>query len=220
MASKRVSPPKTRQRDNAKDGAGDREEIASIHELLNIVDLQERSRRNTLRFQGFPEHCEGRGPAKFLWDVIPEMLGLEFPSGLVVERCHRLAVARMGSNRPERIPITRFLNWEDKESVTNAAREKGEIRWNGNLIRIFQDYSKETVSLRQSVENARGRRKAFKLKYPAVLCIATGGGGERRFESARTALSFISALQPVAEPPPDGALYRGGPGLDVGQIGR
>lgn len=54
-----------------------------------VDDLEASGRRNNQRFPGFPEGCEDGSAVDFLEKILPELLGIDFPRGLIIERAHR-----------------------------------------------------------------------------------------------------------------------------------
>lgn len=63
--------------------------VAVLCEKLD--DIEDRIRRNNLRFVGFPEGCESCDPVMFLENVLPEMLDIPTPlKGWFIECAHRL----------------------------------------------------------------------------------------------------------------------------------
>lgn len=57
-----------------------------------IDDMENRERRNNLRFLGFTETCEGSDAVAFLNATIPTLFNISFPKGLEIERAHRLGL--------------------------------------------------------------------------------------------------------------------------------
>ncbi|KAJ1099833.1 hypothetical protein NDU88_004928 [Pleurodeles waltl] len=64
------------------------EEIRSLQ--MKITDLEDRSRRDTVRFFGIPEHKEGLDFKAFLKNFLPELRGLDFSPPLEFQRAHRI----------------------------------------------------------------------------------------------------------------------------------
>lgn len=53
-----------------------------------VDDMENRERRNNLRFLGFAESCEGNDIVVFLQATLSSILNVDFPGGLDVERAH------------------------------------------------------------------------------------------------------------------------------------
>ncbi|KAJ1138932.1 hypothetical protein NDU88_005311 [Pleurodeles waltl] len=55
-----------------------------------LIDLEDRSRRDNVRFFGFPERIEGPNIQAFLHKILPALTGLNFDPPLEFQRAHRL----------------------------------------------------------------------------------------------------------------------------------
>ena len=166
-----------------------------------IDDMENRDRRLNLKFIGFAEQVEKRDARAFITNAIQVMWpDIVFPKGLEIERAHRLGALRLpaaGQSAPKPRPIiARFLRYQDKESIMEAARkEKGE--WDGE-ISVYPDYSK-TVNDKRALFNPckkllHQRGKKFALFYPATLVIYGENGDRRSFVDHKKALVYINSL--------------------------
>lgn len=175
-----------------------RAELESLRERVD--DLDSRSRRNNLVFVGFPESCEDSGALSFLAGVIPDIIELDFPKGLEIDRAHRALAPRRADGQPPRAIVARFLRYQDRDRIMQAARNKGKLMWRGHRIMIFPDYSKAVNDKRKRFKQCKQmlheRRIGFSLRYPAVLVInPKGEGGRRReFDDPQKALEYIGTL--------------------------
>lgn len=163
-----------------------------------VDDLEARSRRNNLRIRGFPEGCEGDSAVNFLEKVLPEILDIDFPRGLIIERAHR-TLAPHQKGHPPRAIIAKFLCFQDVSRIQRAARTKGELAWDSNKISIFPDYTKAVERQRQKFKECKMKLKErhidFALVYPATLKIFPENGPEHRFDDAGKALEFINQIK-------------------------
>ncbi|KAJ1175414.1 hypothetical protein NDU88_000702 [Pleurodeles waltl] len=67
-----------------------------------VIDLEDRSRRDNVRFPGFPEEIEGVDAQSFLKNILPQLTGLAFDTPLEFHRAHRLGPKRReGANHPD-----------------------------------------------------------------------------------------------------------------------
>ncbi|KAJ1209478.1 hypothetical protein NDU88_004856 [Pleurodeles waltl] len=55
-----------------------------------LIDLEDRSRRDNVRFLGFPETIESADIHSYLRETLPKLTGLPFDSPLEFQRVHRL----------------------------------------------------------------------------------------------------------------------------------
>ncbi|KAJ1127670.1 hypothetical protein NDU88_006065 [Pleurodeles waltl] len=68
-----------------------------------LTDLEDRSRRDNVRFMGFPENIEGEDLHGFMRDTLPRLTGTIFEPPLEFQRAHRLGPRRTGTDaRPNR----------------------------------------------------------------------------------------------------------------------
>lgn len=172
--------------------------MADLDALRQKVDeLDNRGRRNNLRIVGFPESCEKGDPLSFLQASLPEILGLEFPRGLELDRAHRSLARPRPDGKPPRHFMVRFLRYQDKERVLRAARERENVTWEGHRIMFFPDYSRIVDEKRRQFNQCKRllheRHIKFALKFPATLVFKTKDG-QKTFDNPKQALSFINAL--------------------------
>ncbi|RVE58528.1 hypothetical protein OJAV_G00210040 [Oryzias javanicus] len=150
---------------------------------------------------GFHEGCEEDNAVKFLEEIIPKIFNINFPKGLEIERAHRLG-SRPGRGegsqafRPRPI-IARFLRFQDRDRIAEAARKMGTVTWERRRIMVFADYSKllsdRRMKFRECKKLLHEKNIRFSLNYPAVLMVKAPQG-PRRFEDHKEALAFITSL--------------------------
>lgn len=123
-----------------------------------IDDMENRERRNNLRFLGFAESCEGNDMVAFLKATLPTLLGIDFPKGLEIERAHRLGPLSQNQgnqlSRPRPI-IARFVSFQDRERIARAAREKGNMTWKERRIMVFPDFSRLVTDKRKKFDECK-----------------------------------------------------------------
>ena len=130
-----------------------------------LIELEDRSRRNNLRFDGLTEDtnetwddCE-RKIQKILSDK------LEITEDVEIERCH--CMGKRKENRPRTI-IYRFLRFKDKQKILKNAKK---LKNSG--IYIYEDFCNDTMELRKSLweelmEYRRQGKFAF-LNYRSII---------------------------------------------------
>lgn len=113
-----------------------------------VEELENHSRRNSIRLVGLLEGKEGKDMCRFLTKWIPEVLGIHsFPEPTVIERAHRVrrfhdADSTVNPVSPREV-IIKFLNFADKVRVLRIARQKGSILYEGKRVMFFADFSVE-----------------------------------------------------------------------------
>ncbi|KAI7800009.1 putative LINE-1 type transposase domain-containing protein 1-like [Triplophysa rosa] len=176
--------------------------VESLSQKLD--DLENRSRRSNLRLVNLPEKVENPDAAAFLEKWLPETLGTAiFPAPPIIERAHRLP-GRTQSNRSSlpRVLIMKFLNFQDKVRVMQAARAKGKIMYGDQEVKFFPDLSAELLRQRRHFYGVKQRLRAlnitYGLIYPARLRV-TMDGQTRMFDNPTDAERFLSGIQQTDE---------------------
>lgn len=161
-----------------------------------LEDMENRSRRNNVRFVGFPEGKEGGDVVRFLEELLPNLLNIE--GRREIERAHRIASQRPTPGDRPRPILARFLRSSDRDAVLRAARNKGKLSWGNTSIMLFPDYSRTTQMKRDKFKECKkklhARKVSFRMLFPAKLRIETDEG-EKAFDCPRRAMAFIDAMQ-------------------------
>ena len=162
-----------------------------------VEDLDNRGRRCNIKILGIPELKEGKDMIQFLQQEIPNMLEHRFPT-LEIQRAHRVPTGppkreQREGDRPRPVMVN-MLRYQVKEEILRAAREKGQIMWQGARIMFFPDYSKQTmerrVSFKQVKTDLKNRGVEYMLRFPATLEIKHNGA-RHRFASPEDASEFV-----------------------------
>lgn len=147
-------------------------------------EIENRSRRNNVRVVGLPKRCEGSHPAEFLKKWLKGTFVTETFSHLfAIERAHRVHSRVLPPGGHSRPLIIKMLNYKDKVTLMQKARELGDIFHNGARISLYPDYSPdyspslqkrraEFIDIKRSLWNYK---IAYALLYPARLRITALG---------------------------------------------
>lgn len=170
-----------------------KKDVEAIWEKLE--DMENRSRRNNVRFIGFPEGAEGTEVAKFVEDLIPELLSIE--ETVEIERAHRVPSQRPPIGEKPRPILAKFLRSSDRDLVLRAARNKGKLTWDNSNIMLFPDFSRSTMLKRDKFKDCKkklhDRGVSFRLVYPATLKVRCEDG-EKSFSCPKKAMTFIDSM--------------------------
>lgn len=163
-----------------------------------LGDIEDRLRRNNLRFLGFPEGTEGKNPEEFLLAWLKQVFGTDSFSHLfAIERAHRIPLRAPVPGRYPRPMIARFLYFRDKETILRKARNLPELMFNNNRVSIFPDFSAATQKQRaafQSVkQRLRDRSLPYSMLYPAKLRVVHKGQTQF-FSSPKEANRWLESL--------------------------
>lgn len=142
--------------------------------------MEDRLRRNNLRFLGFPEGSEGKAPEQFMEQWLTSTFGANmFSKMFAIERAHRVPLRPLPPGAPPRAMLIKLLYFRDREAIIRAAREKGNILFNGNGITIFPDFSVATQKQRATFlvikRRLRDLQLPYSMLYPARLRVIHQG---------------------------------------------
>ncbi|KAJ1179900.1 hypothetical protein NDU88_005131 [Pleurodeles waltl] len=86
-----------------------------------MTDLEERSRRDNVRFLGFPENIEGVDIHSFLREMLPKLTGITFDPPLEFQRAHRLGPKRSdAATRPQPIEACLLCHTQARQLIQRA----------------------------------------------------------------------------------------------------
>uniref|UniRef100_A0A3Q1CAE9 L1 transposable element RRM domain-containing protein n=1 Tax=Amphiprion ocellaris TaxID=80972 RepID=A0A3Q1CAE9_AMPOC len=164
------------------EGAADmsKQQVSALQEMVqqlqeHMEDLDNRRCCN-VNILGLPELKEGNDMIQFFQQEIPIMLEHQFPK-LEIQRAHRVPTGPPrreqrdgGQPRPA---MVNFLRYQLKEEILRAAREKGQIIWQGTRLMFFPDFSRRTMERRASFKQVkldlRNWGAEYTLRFPATL---------------------------------------------------
>ncbi|KAJ1129210.1 hypothetical protein NDU88_007581 [Pleurodeles waltl] len=86
---------------------GQEAELRSLR--AKVIDLEDRSRRDTICLFSVLEHKEGSNVKTFLRNILPKLMGLEYSPPLEFQRAHRIGPLHKATSDKPRPIIIRFL---------------------------------------------------------------------------------------------------------------
>ncbi|CAH2252636.1 Hypothetical predicted protein [Pelobates cultripes] len=129
-----------------------------------VADLDDRSRRNNLRFRGIPESIHNTEQNKYLTNLFQELTPSTHPDLLAIDRAHRL-------RRPNHLPTTtardviaRIHFYHVKEHITKACRNAA-LPEPYSSIKIFADLSATTLQFRKSMTQVTTTLRSNDIGY-------------------------------------------------------
>jgi hypothetical protein len=159
----------------------------------NIQEIQDKMRRPKLWIIGVDENEDFQleGPANIFNKIIEE----NFPNKIIKDKLLFLFLKKeMSMNMQEayRTPnrldqkrsslqhiIIRTTNALNKDRISKAVSEKGQVKYKGKTIRITPDFSPETTKARRSwtdvIQTLREHKCQPRVLYPAKLSITIDG---------------------------------------------
>jgi hypothetical protein len=136
-----------------------------------IAELEDRSRRNNLRFEGI-EETEGETWEKseeLIKNLLKEKLNIK--DGIQIERAHRAGRKDNEKDKQrKRTIVVKFLNFKDREIILEKYRKLK--LWNENMY-INEDFSERTTSIRKQLfkqaKEMRATGKFARVVYNKII---------------------------------------------------
>ena len=137
-----------------------------------LADLEHRSRRNSLRFDGFQEETNETWEESdsIATDLVKEKLGIE--EEILIERAHCTGKIQRnnGARNRKRTIVVKFLSFKDKSRILHNYRENK--LWNEKVF-VNEDFSEETASIRkdllQKAKDLRSRNKVAMVVHDRLV---------------------------------------------------
>ncbi|KAJ1192195.1 hypothetical protein NDU88_001507 [Pleurodeles waltl] len=130
-----------------------------------VIDLEDRSHRDNVRFLGFPEEIEGMDAQSFLKNILPQLTGLNFdPPGVPTSTW--TGPQKSGGGQP---PLTYhcllLMTHKQARPLLQKAHIQGPFCMNDLQIRMTADFSKETSKHRKAFLALRPRQRQLEIKF-------------------------------------------------------
>lgn len=167
-----------------------RKEVDELKEKCE--DMEGRMRRGNIRIMGVAETPGSSAPtavSKLLKEV------LQMDKEVQIERAHRSLTQRKPGDKP-RIIIAKLHNEGDAMDILRKARERGgQLRYNGNPIAIFPDYTAAVAKARAAFTDVRKMLRGkpgirYGLLFPARLRISHNNE-EKEFVDVSKAMDYV-----------------------------
>ncbi|XP_030048126.1 LOW QUALITY PROTEIN: bifunctional heparan sulfate N-deacetylase/N-sulfotransferase 3-like [Microcaecilia unicolor] len=137
---------------------------------LEVEDLENRSRRNNLRFKGVPETDQNKDCAQVIRELCARILdiGMEGQTNMEeseirFDRVHRSLGPRR-DQQPRDIVVC-FKDYTIKDKIWKKARSQGEILWDNNKILVFQDLALGTLQRRREFKDLTTYLQQSNFRY-------------------------------------------------------
>ena len=137
-----------------------------------LADLEDCSRQNNLRFNGFQEEANEKWEESesIITDFVKEKLGIE--ENILIERARRTGKIQRndGTRNRKRTIFVKFLNFKNKSRIPYSYREKK--LWKEKVF-VNKDFSEETASIRkgllQKAKDLRSQNKEAKVVHDRLI---------------------------------------------------
>lgn len=145
-------------------------EKAASQWSMRADDLENRLRRNNVRILGLPERAEGADPCAFIESWLKTTLpDAALSSVYAIERAHRVPARPPPPGAPPRPFLARLLSSRDRDAILQAARRKGELRYNNSVIALFPDFSAALQKQRASFLHVKKRLRDMGVQYSMLF---------------------------------------------------
>lgn len=166
-------------------------ELANLKEKND--DLEGRMRRCNVRIVGIPEET-GSSSTVAVSKLLKEVLNLE--KDILIDRSHRGLMPKKPNGKP-RVIVAKLHYYQDCVKVLRRAREQGPLRYKGEPIAIFPDYTASVARARAAFNDVRnllrGRRDVrYGLMFPARLRISYKGDN-KEFLVPEKAMAYVKS---------------------------
>ncbi|KAJ1155185.1 hypothetical protein NDU88_007920 [Pleurodeles waltl] len=184
--------------------AGFQSQISGLdHRVAALTDLEDRSRRNNIRFLEFPEGIEGTDILSYLQDTLPKLADTTFDPPLEFQRAHKLGLKRQNEKDCPRPIIACFLRHGQVRQLLQMFRMQGPLRLGSLEIRLSVDFSKETADRRRAFLSLRPRLRHLDVKFglfePARMWI-TKNEESQTFYDPEDLKTFLEGLHDPTQP--------------------
>lgn len=171
---------------------------------LKLEEIEDRSRRKSLRFRGIPETFERKRLQETIHAICLQLTVTPLPQTLEFERIHRsLGPRSVNEDRPRDV-ICCFHRYSDKEIISRVSWEAGEIKYEGSQIKILPDLSRATLQrramLRPLLDKIRKCGGSYRWGYPFSLTIKKNLKSFSLKQSDLPELFKILEVEPVEVP--------------------
>ncbi|XP_056377033.1 uncharacterized protein LOC130273762 [Hyla sarda] len=166
----------TAQNNLADDHDTTKDEVTALR--IKLADMEDRNRRNNLKFRGIPESVPPKELEPFLKDFVKSLLPDCSAQEMEIDRAHRLPRSRNIDPSVPRDVIARFHFFKTKENILQAMRHTKELPERFKHINIFIDLSQTTIQQRrlyQPITTAlRENDIPYRWGFPVKLIIPDG----------------------------------------------
>lgn len=126
--------------------------FANQASLYKLEDLEKRNRRNNLRIRGLPQATRDNDLEPSIRGILTTILGNPVTDRLRLDRVHRTLRPRNVTSDQPRVVICHRHYFEDKNAIMTKLQNIPNIDFDGAIINIFPDISKQTLDRRRALK--------------------------------------------------------------------
>lgn len=146
---------------------------------MQLVDLENRNRRDNIRVRGVPETVKSADLLPMVTSIFNVYLKRDPGEYIEIDRLHRAPGRRQGNGERPRDIIVKMHYSATKEDIMRQARERGPQMIEGAEVLLLQDLSKKTLEMRRIVKpllsliTSKGAN--YRWTFPFGLSVQRGG---------------------------------------------
>ena len=164
-------------------------EVAELRDKCE--DMEGRAWRCNIRILGVPE-TPGSSSTTSFSKLLREALQLD--KDVLIDRSHRSPAPRKPGGKP-RVIVAKLHYFQDCVEVLNRARTSAPLRYNGESVAIFPDYTTRAAKARAKFTEVRKllhnhQNVQFGILFPARLRV-THNGEEKEFTNAEKVMTYV-----------------------------
>lgn len=145
------------------------------HLKTKIADLEDRARRNNVKFRGIPENVKPPELKRFIKDMIKKLLPTIPQQELEIDRAHRLPKPSHISEKLPRDVIARIHFFEVKDQLMQFARRNSPLPDPYTGIILYADLSQATILARKNLNSItkilRNHSMIYKWGFPTKILV-------------------------------------------------
>lgn len=168
---------------------------------FQVLDLENRNRRDNVRIRGIPEAIGPDELNETVLSIFNHYLDRPSKEPIKIDRMHRVAVSRNARGGPPRDVICKLHHFPQKEAIIRGGWEKGPIEVRGAQVIILQDLAPKTLQMRKILkpllEIARSKDIVYRWGFPFSLTLRK----ENRSFTLRTPAQLQGAFRFLDSPP-------------------
>lgn len=164
-------------------------EVAELRD--NDEDMEGRARRCNIRILGVPQ-TTGSSSTTSVSKLLREVLQLD--KDVLIDRSYKSLAPRKPGRKP-RVIVAKLHYFQDCVEVLNRTRTCAPLRYNGETVAIFSDYTARVAKARAAFTEVRKllrncQNVRFGILFPARLRV-THNGEEKEFTDAEKVMTYV-----------------------------
>lgn len=144
-----------------------------------VADLEDRSRRNNLRFRGIPEEVNPQELEQYILQLIAAIMPNTHPLEREMDRIHRVPKPRAAPEAAPRDVLARFVFFKTKEKLLSHSRKKEGWPPEYQKLEVYTDLSPTTLLKRKAFAETtallRQHNIPYRWGYPVKLIVHRNG---------------------------------------------